>query len=312
MTSIKANFVMAAAGLALATLASTVGLARSADSGAGQRPPNVPANYVLTPYGYVAPQDIVQLRKGETVAMRQARRRASGDVVPGECSSPRFSTTGVKFEARGSRRSVRAYTMHYLANAAVNFPRDYQTIQVTTDVVVPPPPTSELESILYLVTGLHDTKDLSGPMVQSVVSWKMMGFFPGWTASNWFDSEDDDCFYYSRPVSVTPGQTLRQTIEARQNNGKHEIQASVIDLESNTPVAQTTFMPPSFNPDEIVNIGMWGIVSDCDRMPAGGEIRYPNISANLTISGEKENITDKITVRPATKHICDIALTLDE
>jgi len=163
MTSIKANFVMAAAGLALATLASTVGLARSADSGAGQRPPNVPANYVLTPYGYVAPQDIVQLRKGETVAMRQARRRASGDVVPGECSSPRFSTTGVKFEARGSRRSVRAYTMHYLANAAVNFPRDYQTIQVTTDVVVPPHQQASLNQFCIWSPGCMTPKTFPDP-----------------------------------------------------------------------------------------------------------------------------------------------------
>jgi len=314
MTSIKANFVMAAAGLALATLASTVSLARSADSGAGQRPPNVPADYLPTPYGYVAPQDIVQLRKGETVAMRQARRRATGDVNAGKCSRPRFSATGVQLEAHGNRRSVRAYTGTYLAKAAVNFPKDYKEIQTATDIIVPPQPAKVSDQILYLFTGLHDAEDLFGPMVQAVLAWNMLPRYPGWTASNWFVSPDDDCVYISPAVNVVTGQRLRQAIEARQTDGQHEIQASVIDLESNTPLQQTTFTPPMFNPDEVVNIALeeFNTHSDCAKLPGGGEIDYPNISTSLTTAGGTENISDQISVRPAPKTRCNIVLTLDD
>lgn len=310
MTSIKANFVMAAAGLALATLASTVGLARSADSGASQRPPNVPANYVLTPYGYVAPQDIVQLRKGETVAMRQARRRASGN--PGECSSPRFSTTGVKLDPtlRPGKLAIKA---NYVAEASVDLPKDYQEIQTTTDIIVPPAPTRRYNQVLHLITGLHDTQDLYGPMVQTVVGWRTNSQASEWTASTWFLSPYDECHYISELVDLKPGQKVRQVIEARRNNGQPEIQASILDLEANTTLLQTTFKPQSFDPDQVVNIGMEAYrASKCDLMPAGGEIIYPHISTFATTPAGKTDISNLITVLPALDHACDVVLTLSD
>jgi len=314
MTSIKANFVLAAAGLALATLASTAGLARSVESGATQRPANVPANYLLTPYGYVAPQAIVRLRKGESVAMRQAQRRVARDAVPGECQTlPRFSASGERLDAPGRRRGVLAYTEHYFARAAVDFPKDYQAVQASTDVIVPPEPTRTSNQVIYLTTGLHDSEEPLGPIIMTTVGWNTLDEKLKWDAVTWFYSPNDRCMYTSEPVNLTPGQKVRQTIEARQANGQHEIQASILDLETNAPLVQTTFKPSSFEPDQIVNVGLDAAnVRSCDRLPAGGEITFPSISASLTTSAGEKDISDQITIRPADEHKCDIVLTLSE
>lgn len=315
MTSTRVHYFLAAAGMALATLAPTAGMASDARGGdglAGDRPSGVPASYLQTPYGYVAPQTVVRLRKGESVAARQAGRRASRDVNPGECQSARFSAAGAKLDSARAPRGKLAAKNQYLADAAVNFPRDYQTIQMTTDVVVPPAPTQKGKQILYLLSGLHDTADLSGPMVQTVLSWNMMGITPGWTVTTWFASEDDDCLYVSDPVSTSPGEKLRQIIEARQDNGQHVIRASVIDGEAGNPLVQTTFTPPAFNPDQVVNIGLEGYnVKTCNLMPAGGEVLYPYVSTDLTTSAGTKNISDQIVVAPSSSHKCAIALTLD-
>ncbi len=312
MTSPRAYSILVAAGLLFATLPPMASLANGADNSAEQRPASVPAHYLATPLGYVAPQAVIQLRKGESVAMRQARRRASRDVNPGECKSARFNAAGLTLDRAGDRRGKLAAKGHYLADASVNFPKDYQTIQMTADIVVPPPPTLKGKQILYLLAGLHDAGDLSGPMVQTVVSWNMMGVTPGWTVTTWFASEDDDCLYVSDPVPATPGAKLRQIINARQANGKHVINASVLDGEAGNPLVQTTFTPPSFNPDQVINVGLEGYnVKTCNLMPAGGEILYPYLATDLTTSTGEKNISDQIVVAPASAHKCAITLTLD-
>ena len=164
------------------------GLAAAQVPAGPTRPATVPADFVITPFGYFHPSCVSHLAKGDVLRDDEgAIQRANGTYETiQECAFPHFEADGTKVvgnaQPTGDGTSEPPYIGHsWIDYASIHTTANYGQIYSEWDV--PPAPTSNDGQTLYFFNGLEQyTSDVT--IVQPVLGWNS-DYSNAWGIASW-------------------------------------------------------------------------------------------------------------------------------
>lgn len=173
------------------------------------RPPEVPAGYLVTPFGYFHPSCVFRIEERETLLADGRVEHADGTVeanVP-VCSYPHYTPTGllvsadVREASGGNAPVIRGWLEYVSATTSTSYG------EITATWTVPPQPATNDYQTLFFFPGLEDSNDVLS-IVQPVLQW----YAPGpWAVASW-NCCMQGTVWESHPVKVSPGDTILGTI----------------------------------------------------------------------------------------------------
>src|SRR6185312_4390382 len=154
------------------------------------RPAGVPANYVITPFGYFHPSCVVQLNKGEHLSKQLVLRRRDGSEtqIPA-CKYPHFGPAGTppaKTEPsnEGSVNQSQPVEQPAISHSWIENSNTITGAPYGKEVstwTVPPSPLAQDGQTIYFFPGFEDIDDEQTSILQPVV-----GSIQGqWTMASW-------------------------------------------------------------------------------------------------------------------------------
>ncbi|MGB6473254.1 MAG: hypothetical protein WBF04_04155 [Candidatus Sulfotelmatobacter sp.] len=161
--------------------------AAQAQTFAPKRPSVVPANYVLTPFGYFHPSCVNHLAQQDVVREDlKVIERENGATQPLACEYPHFEADGTKLSGDlrpvGDGTSEPPFIGHsWIEYASIHDTYDYE--QVYSEWEVPATPASNDGQTIYLFNGLEDINDVVS-IIQPVLGWNGNGL-GGWSIASW-------------------------------------------------------------------------------------------------------------------------------
>ena len=174
------------------------------------RPPNVPEEYVTTPFGYFHPSCVLLLEEGNTLRADGRVQHADGTIEAAHvCGYPHYTPGGVLVSADGSKPNPLVIN-GWLESVSATTSTAYGKIAAIW--IVPPSPTSDDGQILYFFPGFEDSNDVIS-IVQPVLQWGNNGSFGGnyWLVASW-NCCISGTTWYSSPLDVNVGDTILGTI----------------------------------------------------------------------------------------------------
>ena len=183
------------------------------------RPAAVPANFVITPFGYFHPSCVLQLKKGESMKSGGLLHHADGsETQVNACQYPHFSPSGAPASSAGDAHDVTAVRAQepaaepavghgYIENASATTATSFGK-QVTT-WKVPAVPLMHDGQTIFFYPGFEDLGDAQTSILQPVI-----GSYDGgqWSMASWnccLAGTADE----STPVAINPGDTIVGTTE---------------------------------------------------------------------------------------------------
>jgi hypothetical protein len=169
------------------------------------RPATVPADYVITPFGYFHPSCVSQLAQGDVVRQDQnAIGHADGtyDSIP-VCAHARYGTDGktiAKDEAAVKQPTISHAWVEYASTQTTS---SYGALQAVW--VVPPAPQTNHGQTVYLFPGMEDYQDVV-TIIQPVLGWNS-DFASAWGIASWNCCKSGTVFE-SQPTRVNAGDTI--------------------------------------------------------------------------------------------------------
>ena len=160
------------------------GLAAQALTTAGaKRPAGVPAEFVITPYGYFHPSCVTHLAKGDQVRqdLKAIQHKDGGSEAVHACEFPHYKATGEKM--MGDERGVKDPT---IGHAWVEFGGTTTTNSYGYMYAywnVPPAPSTNDGQTVYLFPGLEDYSDVV-TIIQPVLGWNS-DYASAWGIASW-------------------------------------------------------------------------------------------------------------------------------
>jgi len=164
------------------------GLAAAQAPAGAKRPAAVPADFVVTPFGYFHPSCVSHLAKGDVLRDDEgAIQRANGayETIQ-ECAYPHYEADGTKvvgdLKPTGDGKSEPPYIGHsWIEYASIHESANYGQVYAEWDV--PPGPTNDDGQILYFFNGLEQyTSDVT--IVQPVLGWNS-DYGSAWGIAAW-------------------------------------------------------------------------------------------------------------------------------
>ena len=174
------------------------------------RPSVVPADFVVTPFGYFHPSCVRALASGETVLADGRVLHANGavDVVAPVCSYPHF-TAGGEVVLGGSKADPLTIAHSWIEDGATTITTSYG--KLTANWRVPSAPTTYDGQTVYLFPGLVDlTTDAT--IIQPVLGWNAF-FGKVWSLASW-NCCPSGTTQYSSPVQVSTGDKIHGLIKS--------------------------------------------------------------------------------------------------
>ena len=186
------------------------GLAEAQAPAGPKRPAAVPADFVVTPFGYFHPSCVNHLAKGDVLWQDEsAIQRANGTYENiQECAYPHFEADGTKVvgDVRpvGDGMSEPPYIGHsWIEYASIHTSANYGQIVAEWDV--PPAPTSNDGQIVYLFNGLEQySGDVT--IIQPVLGWNA-DYGSAWGIASW-NCCKKGTVQEATPKPVNPGDQL--------------------------------------------------------------------------------------------------------
>ncbi|HTG61980.1 MAG TPA: hypothetical protein VMG63_21560 [Terriglobia bacterium] len=194
--------------IALALLMIVTG-AQALTSARPNRPAAVPADYVLTPFGYFHPSCVNHLAEGDVVREDlKVIERKNGTTQPLACAYPHFEADGTKLVGDlrpvGDGNSQPPFIGHaWIEYASIHDTVDYE--EVYSQWTVPPTPASNDGQTLYFFNGLEDINDVVS-IIQPVLGWNGNGL-GGWSIAAW-NCCPSGTTNEATPESVNPGDQI--------------------------------------------------------------------------------------------------------
>jgi hypothetical protein len=173
------------------------------------RPAAVPADYVLTPFGYFHPSCVNHLAEGDVVREDlKVIERKNGATQPLVCSYPRFEADGTKafgdLKPVGDGKSQPPFIGHaWIEYASIHDTNDYGLVYSAW--TVPPAPASNDGQTLYFFNGLEDINDVVS-IIQPVLGWNGNGL-SNWSIAAW-NCCPSGTANEATPVSVNSGDQI--------------------------------------------------------------------------------------------------------
>ena len=243
----------------------------TAQSLSGARPANVPAEYVVTPFGYMHPSCLVHLREGESVG-KNTIHHADGSVESvAECQYSRFKSNGEVIA-----ESVGAKT---LDSATVPPPTiSWDWVEDVTDFystnlgeqsstwVVPSNPTSHDGQTDYFFPGI-------GNIMQPVLGWGA-DYATGWGIASWVCCSPAA---ESAAIPVKAGDQITGTTTQTCSWGSSSCGTWIVSTTDVTTGQTTTLGAEPTQGDQNEAIG--GVlevynIAQCSDYPANGQIVF--------------------------------------
>jgi hypothetical protein len=200
----------AAATAAVALLASTMlmaglGTAEAQAVAGPHRPAAVPADYLVTPFGYFHPTCVGHLRVGDELRPDQGEiRHADGSYDKMHvCAYPHFRADGEKVtgDERGTKDPNISHA--WVENASVTTTSSYGALYA--EWTVPPAPTSNDGQTLFFFPGLEDINDVV-TIIQPVLGWNS-DYASAWGIASWNCCEQGTT-YEAAPQPVSSGDNI--------------------------------------------------------------------------------------------------------
>ena len=146
------------------------------------RPPQVPEDYVVTPFGYFHPSCVMHLANGEQLLEGgQQIQKADGTIyiVPA-CEYPHYTAHGEMF---GTDSAIDPPTIKHSWIVAGDTTTGSSYGEIVADWNVPPAPKSYDSQTIYFFPGLEDYyKDIA--IIQPVLGWNS-DFKKAWGIASW-------------------------------------------------------------------------------------------------------------------------------
>jgi len=212
------NFYPACLAIAGMLLLFSAGLSgQAAASGVStlmNRPPNVPEEYVITPFGYFHSSCVQMLAEGNTLLADGRVEHPDGTIEAAPvCDYPHYTSTGltVPVDPKELREMNPLVINGWLESVSVTTANSYGKITATW--TVPPSPTSNDGQCDYFFPGFEDINNVIS-ILQPVMQWGPGCYISG--GANWLIASWNCCIsgtnWYSSPIDVNVGDKIQGTI----------------------------------------------------------------------------------------------------
>ena len=269
---------------ALCALAAQPALADASrlTTASAHRPASVPADYVVTPFGYFHPSCVQEIKPGEKLLADGRVQAENGGVRPGaNCRHPRYNARGEAVTAGSAPRPAAAASTQDAVNGWVE-DTDLVTSSAYSGInaswAVPAAPASNDGQVVYFFPGLQDSNNVQS-ILQPVLGWNAFGD-SAWTIASW-NCCRDGAVNYSTPQTVNSGDQIVGTV---QNNcaagaatcSTWNINTKDVTLNVSSALNRTSNYGQTFNWAFGGVLEVYGVAS-CDDYPQDGAISFNNI-----------------------------------
>jgi hypothetical protein len=191
--------------IAMTTLVAGLTAAQALTPAGPKRPATVPADYVITPFGYFHPSCVAHLAKGDEVRKDEnVVRHANGsyDEIHA-CAYPHFDAKGVKAAANEAEVKQPTISHAWVEYASTTTTSSYG--ELAAEWTVPPAPSANNGQTVYLFPGLEDYSHVV-TIIQPVLGWNS-DFASAWGIASWNCCASGTVFE-ATPVRVSSGDTI--------------------------------------------------------------------------------------------------------
>jgi hypothetical protein len=272
LPSLKNCFFVAAAVLAVLLISTVLMPAQEVRSDrplAGpDRPAEVPADYVITPFGYFHPSCVLTFPSGTTLRADGRVQHPDGTVEekPVSCAYPHYLV--------GPRAETTPTINGWVEDIETTTSPSYG--ELTSTFTVPTAPTTKSSQTVYFFPGFQDTNasgnDIS--ILQPVLTWTGKG---PWNISSWnccLSGTTDQ----STPVNVSVGDVIYGTITSNCAKGSTSCATWNVLSEDKTSGKSTT-LSNTPSDGQVWNWGFGAVleaysVTSCKQYPAADTISF--------------------------------------
>ena len=256
------SIILLAAGSTAALALSKAGL---------NRPTGVPADYVITPFGYFHPSCVVQLAQGDSLRRSdKIVRHANGSSSPmHSCDHPHFRADGEKVigdEAGLANPDISHAWVEYASDTTKS-----AYGQLYAEWSVPPTPASKDGQTLFYFPGMEDIDDVV-TIIQPVLGWNS-DYASSWGIASWNCCESGTT-YEATPQRVNPGDTILGYMVANCPAGTKTCDSwDIVTLDLQNGLSSE--LPDTSNFGQTFNWAFGGVmevynVSQCSDYPSNG------------------------------------------
>jgi hypothetical protein len=256
------------------------------EAAGSKRPAHVPSDYVITPFGYMHPSCVRQLKDGETLLADGRVQFADGTEQENSvsCSYPRYSPLGERVSKDSGGTSPREISWSWIKASQVATTTTYNAVTATW--TVPPTPTTNDGQTLFFFPSLshHNLPPPSEePIIQPVLGYNdgQSGVGP-WNIASW-NCCPNGMVWNSTPVTVHTGDQILGTVQSACGNptiqacSKWNITTQDLTSRQSTTLhvvfpSLLTFPWAQSGVLEVYNI------LQCSDFPPDGSITFSNIS----------------------------------
>ena len=196
--------------IAITMIVAGVTAAQSVRPAGPNRPATVPADFVVTPFGYFHPSCVVRLAKGDVeLEDESAIQHADGsydNVAP--CAYSHYNTAGEEITAEEITGDDSARKKPKISHSWI----EYASTTTSTSFgelyaywTVPPAPTDNDGQTVFLFPGLEDYKHVVS-IIQPVLGWNA-DFVSAWDIASW-NCCASGVTWEATPTIVNPGDTI--------------------------------------------------------------------------------------------------------
>jgi hypothetical protein len=191
--------------IAITTLVAGLPAAQALTPAGQKRPAAVPANYVITPFGYFHPGCVMHLAKGDVLQHdEKAIQHANGasEKIPA-CAYAHYTADGQSVTGDKPAAQPPDISHAWVEYAGITTTTAYG--QIYGEWNVPPAPATNDGQTVYLFNGLEDYQDVV-TIIQPVLGWNS-DYASAWGIASWNCCESGTVFE-APPAPVNSGDHL--------------------------------------------------------------------------------------------------------
>jgi hypothetical protein len=245
-----------------------------------KRPGTVPADYVITPFGYFHASCVTQLAEGDVVRQDEnSIQHADGsfDTIH-SCAYAHFTAAGEAIAPDAQTVEPPTISHAWIEYSSVTTSSSSYG-ELTANWIVPPAPSANNGQTVYLFPGMEDYKNVV-TIIQPVLGWNA-DFASAWGIASWNCCKSGTVFE-SSPVSVKSGDVIFGTMKDTCAAGtlscaKWNITTEDVTTGKSTTLANTSSQGQTFNWAFAGALEVYNIAA-CGDYPSNGSISFFNLA----------------------------------
>ncbi len=285
------------------------------------RPAGVPADYVITPFGYFHPSCVMQVNKGEQIDNLGVLHRADGSKTQvGPCKYPHFAPSGAPGRSAGEANKN---GVEQFQEPAVEPTISYGWIENSNTVtnssygkevstwIVPPVPVMHDAQTIYFFPGFEDINNVQSILQPVLGSGAYNGY--QWTMASW-----NCCLsgiaVESNPVNANAGDTIVGTTVMTCPAGTTNCATWNVTTEDQT-TNQSTELSATPADGQTFNWGFGGVleiynVVQCLDYPPNGSLVMTSLLYDTNLNQVSNPIwTDSVNLPSTAQPQCNYGVT---